>query len=285
MTDTARRAGSRTFGERLRVTMDTFGAVCVGIDPHPELLTAWGLPVAAEGVREFARTCVAAFAGRVAAVKPQSAFFEEYGSAGVAVLEEILADFHAAGTPVILDVKRGDIGSTMAGYARAYLADQAPLAADAITVSPYLGFRSLSPAMDLAAATHRGVFVLALTSNPEGRDVQHVADAGGSVARRIVDAAGAANAQAASRGVLGSVGLVVGATVGAAIADLGIDLAGANAPILAPGFGAQGGTAAEAASVFGPALPNVLAASSREVLGAGPDIPALRRRAEAARIQ
>lgn len=180
MTDTARRAGSRTFGERLRVTMDTFGAVCVGIDPHPELLTAWGLPVAAEGVREFARTCVAAFAGRVAAVKPQSAFFEEYGSAGVAVLEEILADFHSAGTPVILDVKRGDIGSTMAGYARAYLADQAPLAADAITVSPYLGFRSLSPAMDLAAATHRGVFVLALTSNPEGRDVQHVADAGGA---------------------------------------------------------------------------------------------------------
>ncbi|GAA1787176.1 orotidine-5'-phosphate decarboxylase [Nostocoides veronense] len=275
---------SMAFGARLRVTMDTFGAVCVGIDPHPELLTSWGLPVSAAGVRAFAQTCAEAFAGRVAAVKPQSAFFEEYGSAGIAVLEEILPIFQAAGTPVILDVKRGDIGSTMAGYARAYLADQAPLACDAITVSPYLGFGSLAPAMDLAQQTGRGLFVLALTSNPEGRSVQHVGGAGASVAGAIVTGAAEANARAAGRGELGSIGLVVGATVGSAVRDLGIDLAAANAPILAPGFGAQGGTAAEAAAVFGAALPNVLAASSREVLSAGPDVAALRRRAEAARI-
>jgi len=275
---------SMTFGARLRVTMDTFGAVSVGIDPHPELLTSWGLPVSAAGVRTFAQICAEAFAGRVAAVKPQSAFFEEYGSAGIAALEEILPIFRAAGTPVILDVKRGDIGSTMAGYARAYLAVDAPLACDAITVSPYLGFGSLAPAMDLAHQTGRGLFVLALTSNPEGRSVQHVGGAGASVAGAIVAGTAEANARAAERGELGSIGLVVGATVGAAVRDLGIDLAAANAPILAPGFGAQGGTAAQAAEVFGAALPNVLAASSREVLSAGPDVAALRRRAEAARI-
>lgn len=270
----------RTFGARLREAMQTYGPVCVGLDPHPPILTDWGLPVSAAGVRRFAEICVEAFAGRVAVVKPQSAFFEEYGSAGIAVLENTLGAFRAAGTLTILDVKRGDIGSTMAGYARAYLRDEAPLAADAITVSPYLGFGSLAPALDLAAETGRGLFVLALTSNPEGQSVQHARRGDESVAAAMVSGAAAANAGAGENGILGSVGLVVGATVGSAVRDLGIDLAAANAPILAPGFGAQGAGAEEARAVFGAALPNVLAASSREILGAGPEVDSLR---EAAR--
>lgn len=281
---TPRTVSSLTFGERLRAAMDRHGPVCVGIDPHPQLLSEWGLSATADGLRSFARTCVQAFAGRAAAVKPQSAFFEEYGSAGIGVLEETIGAFRDAGTLVILDVKRGDIGSTMAGYARAYLADGAPLAVDAITVSPYLGFGSLSPATDLAAATGRGVFVLALTSNPEGASVQHAGGPGDSVAKSIVAGAAALNAQAAERGILGSIGLVVGATVGTAVADLGIDLAGANAPILAPGFGAQGAGSQEAAAVFGAALPRVLVASSRDILAAGPNIDLLRNRMERARI-
>ncbi len=265
------------FGVRLREATDRFGPLCVGIDPHPELLAAWGLPCDPDGLRAFARRCVEAFAGHVAVVKPQSAFFEEYGSAGIAVLEETLAGLRGSGTLSLLDVKRGDIGSTMAGYARAYLADGAPLAADAITVSPYLGFGSLTPAIELAAATGRGVFVLTLTSNPEGPGVQHaVTPDGCSVAAGIVAGVAAANSAAAAAGHLGHVGMVVGATVGSAVRDLGLDLAAAAAPVLAPGFGAQGADADAIRRVFGGAVGAVLPASSREILAAGPDLDALR---------
>jgi orotidine-5'-phosphate decarboxylase len=281
--------------------MERAGPLCVGIDPHASLLAAWGLPDSAAGLETFSLRCVEAFAGVVACVKPQSAFFERHGAAGVAVLERLLAEAREAQTLCVLDVKRSDIGSTMAGYAEAYLADQAPLRADAITVSPYLGYGSLRPALDLAAATGRGVFVLALTSNPEGASVQHArwsppttgprgsasadvspppsSGAGSSVAGAMVAGAAADNADAAARGELGSVGLVVGATVGDAPRDLGLDLAAANAPLLAPGVGAQGATAADLRRVFGAAVGNVIASSSREVLAAGPRPSDLRRRA------
>jgi orotidine-5'-phosphate decarboxylase len=212
----------------------------------------------------------------VAAVKPQSAFFERFGSAGVAVLERTLAGLRDAGTLSLLDVKRGDIGTTMAGYAQAYLSDGSPLRADAITVSPYLGYESLRPALDLAAATGRGVFVLTLTSNPEGPSVQHAVRDGATVAASVVAGVARDNATASASGRLGSVGMVVGATVGSAVTDLGLDLAGAAGPLLAPGLGAQGGTPAALRETFGAALPQVLGTSSREVLVAGPGAGALR---------
>ncbi|HEX2705578.1 MAG TPA: orotidine-5'-phosphate decarboxylase [Candidatus Lustribacter sp.] len=267
---------STPFGVRLRAAMDAYGALCVGIDPHDGLLDGWGLPHDVSGLARFSAVCVEALGGQVACVKPQSAFFERFGSAGVAVLERTLADLRAAGTLTILDVKRGDIGSTMAAYAVAYLGEASPLRADAITVSPYLGYGSLRPALDLAAETGRGVFVLALTSNPEGASVQHAVRGGRSVAGAVVDGVRADNAAARGVGRLGSVGLVVGATVGSAVTDLGLDLAAANAPLLAPGVGAQGAAAGDLEAVFGAALPNVLASASREVLGAGPSVAALR---------
>jgi len=268
------------FGSRLRHAMDTHGPLCVGVDPHPGLLKAWGLDDDSDGLARFAGACVEALAGRVAVVKPQSAFFERHGSRGVAVLERLLADLRAAGTLSLMDVKRGDIGSTMQAYAEAYLRDGAPLAADAITCSPFLGAGSLRPALDLARATGRGVFVLALTSNPEGPSVQHATGPGGrSVAADVVALAAEENDGAA----LGSVGLVVGATVGSAVADLGLDLAGCRAPLLAPGVGAQGAGPAELRAVFGAARAQVLASSSREVLGAGPSVSALAAAAERTR--
>ncbi len=268
-----------SFGVRLRAAMDTHGPLCAGIDPHRALLHDWGLRYDLSGVQRFALTCVEAFAGRVAAVKPQSAFFEVFGAAGVALLERVVGELRAAGTLVILDVKRGDIGTTMEAYAEAFLGKDAPEPPDAITVSPYLGYGSLRPAVDLAHATGRGVFVLALTSNPEGPAVQHAVRDGVSVAGHIVAGASADNAEAAGRGQLGSVGLVVGATVGDAVTRLGLDLSGVNGPFLAPGLGAQGGSIESLRRVFGPAVGNVLAASSREVLAAGPDVAALGRRA------
>jgi orotidine-5'-phosphate decarboxylase len=255
--------------------MDELGPLCAGIDPHPGLLTHWGLDDTVQGLETFAMTCVEAFAGTVAVVKPQSAFFERHGSAGVAVLERTLASLREAGTLSLLDVKRGDIGSTMAAYAHAYLSRESPLRADAITVSPFLGFGSLRPALDLARDNGRGLFVLALTSNPEGAQVQHALRDGRSVAGSILDGVTSANGADSGAGVLGSVGMVIGATVGDAVVELGLDLALANAPLLAPGIGAQGATPHDLRTVFGAALANVLASSSREILGAGPDSAAL----------
>ena len=176
---------------------------------------------------------------------------------------------------MLLDVKRGDIGSTMQGYADAYLAPGAPLAADAVTLSPYLGFGSLAPALDTAVAAGRGVFVLARTSNAEGAAVQSAVAGGRSVAQGIVDEAAARNRGAVP---LGAVGLVVGAT-----ADHGLDLAALNGPVLAPGLGAQGAGPADIAARFrdvdGPVLPS----ASRSVLAAGPDVARLRAAASALR--
>jgi orotidine-5'-phosphate decarboxylase len=265
-----------TFGERLHRAMAERGPLCVGIDPHPALLHAWGLSDDVAGLERFARTVVDALADRVAVIKPQSAFFERFGSPGIHVLESIIRQLREAGSIALLDVKRGDIGSTMAAYASAYLDPASPLCADAITVSPYLGVGSLRPAFDVAAAHGGGVFVLALTSNPEGATVQHAATAGGrTVAQSVIDEISQLNEGVSP---LGSVGLVVGATIG----DTGHDLSKVNGPLLAPGLGAQGGTPDQLRTIFGENLQNVLPSYSREVLGAGPDFASLRAAAQRA---
>lgn len=259
------------FGERLTAAMAECGQVCVGIDPHASLLASWGLPDTAEGVREFSLTVVRELAGQVPAVKPQSAFYERHGAAGISALEETLAACRDAGLISILDVKRGDIGSTMGGYADAYLRRGAPLEADAITVSPYLGAGSLTPAADLALENGKGLYVLTLTSNPEGASIQHAGEPGQSVARRILEWVGERNVSEMRDGRrVGSIGCVIGATVGSVPAELGLDLTSSGATFLAPGVGAQGGTVADLHEVFGANFGRVLASVSRSVLSAGP---------------
>jgi orotidine-5'-phosphate decarboxylase len=259
-----------TFGKRLDAALDERGSLCVGIDPHPALLESWGLGDDVDGLARFADICVEAFAGTAAVIKPQSGLFEPYGSRGIAVLERTVAACRAAGALIVLDVKRGDIGTTMAGYARAYLDPAAPLASDAITVSPYLGVASLEPAFDLCAQHGTGVFVLALTSNPDGPQVQHArAEDGRTVAQLVIDDLAARNADADP---VGSLGVVVGATIGTAVAQLDA----LNGPYLVPGIGAQGGTAEDVRRIFGDALRNVVPSVSREVLRHGPDIAGLR---------
>ncbi|QYN39757.1 orotidine-5'-phosphate decarboxylase [Pseudonocardia sp. DSM 110487] len=263
------------FGARLAGTVARLGPLCAGIDPHPGLLASWGLTDDADGLARFADACVAAFAGNVAVVKPQSAFFERHGSRGVAVLEELLSAFAGTATLTILDVKRGDIGSTMDGYADAYLGVGAPLGADAVTLSPYLGFGSLSSALDTAADAGRGAFVLARTSNPEGAEVQLAEFGGRGTAQAMVDGAAARNAGLAP---LGDVGVVVGAT-----REHGLDLSTLNGPVLAPGLGAQGAAPADLAAIFAGLQGLVLPAASRSVLAAGPTVAALRAAAESLR--
>lgn len=259
------------FGARLLDAKARRGPLCLGIDPHPELLRAWGLPTTVDGLAAFCDICVQAYAG-FAAVKPQVAFFEAYGAGGFAVLERTIAALRADGVLVIADAKRGDIGSTMAAYAAAWVGDS-PLAADAVTASPYLGFGSLRPLLDVAAAHDRGVFVLAATSNPEGPTVQCAQHEGRSVAQLIVDEVAATNAAANKQtpSEPGSVGVVVGATVGQPP-----DLSALGGPVLIPGLGVQGGRPEALAGLGGAASEWLLPAVSREVLRAGPAVSDLR---------
>lgn len=264
---------STTFGARFTAALAERGPFCVGIDPHSSLLLEWGLSDDVAGLERFAMTVVEAVAPVCSLVKPQSAFYERFGSRGVAVLERVVAASREAGALVLLDVKRGDIGSTSAAYADAYLDPASPLGSDAITVSPFLGFGSLDPFVDAATRHDAGLFVLALTSNKEGPEVQHArTDTGEAVGARVLDHLRRLNDGAEP---LGSFGAVVGATIAAPDPDTGIDL-DFNGPVLAPGFGAQGGTPADIARIFGRAAGRVAASSSREVLRAGPDAAAMR---------
>ncbi|MFY1693431.1 orotidine-5'-phosphate decarboxylase [Plantactinospora sp. WMMB782] len=258
------------FGSRLHRAMAERGQLCVGIDPHPGLLARWGLPDDVDGLTRFCGTVVEALGDRVAVFKPQSAFFERFGSRGVGVLESIIRQLRGAGALVLLDVKRGDIGSTVAAYADAYLDPSSPMYVDAITASPFLGVGSLAPMFDTARKYGGGVFVLALTSNPEGASVQRAVGADGrTVAQTIIEEISQLNRGAEP---LGSFGLVVGATVG----ETGHDLSGVGGPLLAPGLGAQGARPDDLRTVFGGELAKVLPSYSREVLGAGPESAALR---------
>lgn len=269
-----------TFGTRVRDMIAARGRLCVGIDPHESLLADWGLPVSATGAREFGLRVVEASAGETGIVKPQVSFFERFGSAGLAALEEVIRAARTAGLIVIADAKRGDIGTTMAGYAEAWLAPGAPLESDALTVNPYLGVGALAPAFETAQTHGKGLFVLAATSNPEAVELQTSTDASGrTVTARIVDEVSRFNAEHTARGAWGSMGFVVGATVD--LSSRGVPEAMTPpAPILAPGFGAQGARLEHVGDIFGALAPTVIASESRAILRAGPDglVPAIRTR-------
>lgn len=260
---------SEGFGERVRSALHARGPLCVGIDPHSALLAAWGLTDDARGVREFGLRTIEAAAGRVAVVKPQVSFFERFGSQGIAALEDVLAAARAAGLIVIADAKRGDIGSTMDDYARAWLSPGSPLEADALTVNPFLGVGALAGTFARAEEHGKGLFVLAATSNPEAEGLQRSAGStGATVSASIIAEVSERNAAASGAGQWGSIGFVIGATVD--WMQAGIEPFTPVAPILAPGFGAQGATPADLRSRFGAMSSAVIASESRSILSAGP---------------
>ncbi len=244
------------------------GNLCVGVDPHETLVGSWGFDYDVKGLERVSRGLIEAIGDRVAVFKPQAAFFECFGAAGVQVLARVLHDIKQAGALSILDVKRGDIGSTMTAYASAYLSGRTDLSADAITLSPFLGFGSLAPAVELAHQTGRGIYVLCRTSNPEGSEVQQAVYEGRTIAQQIVDAAHETN----QRSGQDAIGLVIGGT----LLQLNLDLQGFSGSILVPGIGAQGGTVEGLESLFGVATRQLLPSASREVMKAGPQPEALR---------
>ncbi|UFS60295.1 orotidine-5'-phosphate decarboxylase [Subtercola endophyticus] len=264
--------GARGFGARLEEVFARYGQLCVGIDPHDYLLDAWGLPRSAEGVREFGLRVVDAAAGLTGIVKPQVAFFELYGAAGFAALEEVLAAARAAGLLVIADAKRGDIGSSVEAYGRAWLTPGSSLEVDAMTLTAYTGVASLTAVFDLAESTGKGAFVLSATSNPESFTLQTARSGELSTAGLVASEVCTFNRVRVSQsGDLGNIGLVLGATKN--LLDYGVDrdlLATTPAPpVLAPGFGFQGATFDQVRSVFGPLASATVVAVSRSVLQSG----------------
>jgi orotidine-5'-phosphate decarboxylase len=265
-----------TFGDRVAAAVRATGPLCAGIDPSARLLDDWGLSDDARGLKEFCAVCVEAFAGVVGVVKPQVAFFERHGAAGMAELERLVANAHTHGLVVLNDAKRGDVDTTVEAYADAWVGEASPLAGDAVTVHPYLGLGALEPLVRLAAANGRGVMVVARSSNPEGRALQQAVTAQGpSVEDMLLAEIAALN---------GSAGIpsgTVGAVVGATLAPSEFALSQLGGVILAPGLGAQGAAPADVAKRFAGCAPGtVLPSSSRGLLRHGPDPEALRRNAE-----
>ena len=262
-----------SFGSRLATSFEKYGHLCVGIDPHAALLDEWSLTDDIEGLNTFANKVLDASVGRVGIIKPQVSFFERHGSAGFAVLERLAQKAAQTDIVVIMDAKRGDIGSTMDGYFDAWLGKAAPFLCDALTVSPYLGFESLNTVMANAIERGKGLFVLAATSNPEGKALQTATVAPDkTIATDIWHRLAKVNAVTSSaHGQLGSFGAVVGATLD--LRSFGLDLTspdGALAtPILAPGFGAQGAELADAKRLFGANSAALIASVSRSVLRGG----------------
>jgi orotidine-5'-phosphate decarboxylase len=254
-----------SFGQRLLKTFEQKGQLCIGIDPSIDQLRSWGLPISAEGAKSFSFSMLDAIQDDVGIVKFQVGFFEQFGPEGFSHLSELLADAKSRELVVVADAKRGDIGSTMSGYATAWLSREAAFACDALTVSPYLGSDSLAETANVALENNRGLFVLAATSNPEASALQSAIRDGRTVARSVLDFA-----QQYSGAGLGSIGVVVGATVNDV--DLGLDFsASLKIPVLVPGFGAQGATLADARSLLSGYADTAICNVSRLVAGASLD--------------
>ncbi len=262
---------NRTFGDRLAERIADLGPLCVGVDPSREMLASWERDDDVYGLEFFALAMLEAAMGHAAALKPQVAYFERFGSVGYAVLERVISEGRDAGLMVIADAKRGDIGSTNDGYAEAWFAPQSPLRADALTVSPYLGLSAMSSLVDSAVATGSGLFVVVASSNEEGRVVQSARTATDEkVEDYLLRQIATLNEKADH---LGAVGAVVGATRDRPRFDLSM----LHGPYLVPGVGAQGASPDDVGKLFercpkGSVLVNV----SRAISGAGPESRALR---------
>jgi orotidine-5'-phosphate decarboxylase len=261
----------KNFAQRFLELADSRSPFCLGIDPTPQLLKAWQLPDNADGLARMCETIASAAQDRLAIVKPQIAFFERFGSKGIQVLETLIESFHERGTLVLVDGKRGDIGSTVEAYAQAYLGASSAFRADAITAHAYLGFGSLKPLLDRAVDVGAGVFVVVRSSNVEGIALQSavLTTDGRTVADSLSDMITEFNEQT-SGNEIGPIGAVVGATIESDLLSTLERLP--RSLILAPGIGHQGATFDDLRKRFQHHAARAIPSSSRAVLDRGPDV-------------
>ncbi|EFA23309.1 orotidine-5'-phosphate decarboxylase [Bifidobacterium gallicum] len=273
-TDEELKALRSDFGLRLSNSMKQYGPLCIGIDPHRKLLQEWGYNVNADGAEIFSMRMIQAATSRAAAVKFQLSMFERYGSKGIAALERVLFAARQLGLITIVDGLQGGLTTTVSALADAYFNPGAPLLCDAATFMPYYGARSLGGIIEDALNNGRGVFIASLTSNPEGASLQTAIRQSGEFKGHTVAYGIARTAQKYNNEIkgLGSVGLIIGATIGQWVQDSGFSPSSFTGPILSPGYGWQGAGAADLKSVFRGTQGNVLVTVSREIAKRGPDI-------------
>jgi orotidine-5'-phosphate decarboxylase len=254
--------------------MREYGPLVFGLDPSGDILVEWGVGDSADGLERFVDIVVEASVGTVGVVKPQSAFYERHGWRGMRCLARLVDACRTAGVLVLLDAKRGDVGSTNEAYAEAYLGPDAAIPVDAITITPYLGLAAMQPILDRAVANGAGVFIVTRSSNAEGRAIQGARHPSTTTVEHqlVVDIA-AENHRVAPDSI-GPIGAVFGPTHGP---PTDFDLSVMNGLFLAPGVGTQGATPADVAACFASCPDRVLPSASRSLLGAGPE-PSFRRR-------
>ncbi|MGV7019511.1 orotidine-5'-phosphate decarboxylase [Gardnerella vaginalis] len=271
------QAQRSNFGLRLKNAMAKYGPLCVGIDPHRKMLLNWGYKMDAQGAELFSMRMLQAMNGRAAAVKFQSSMFERYGSKGFAALERVLYAARQMDVITIVDCGHGGLSTTISALADAYFKPDAPLLTDAITLLPYYGARSMGGLINEALNNGKGVFIASLTSNREGASLQTAIRQTGSYRGTTVAHGIAQTAQIFNNNTkgMGSVGLIVGATIGDWMNGGGIDLTSFTGPILSPGYGWQGAEANDLKTVFAGTHGNVLVTVSRSIASHGPDIGAL----------
>lgn len=261
------------FGDRLaRAVKQKRSPVCVGLDPRwqslPKVLrgqtNAADYATVADRTRMFCCEVIDAVADLVPIVKPQAAFFERLGPHGMGCLLEVIHHAIKRGLLVLLDGKRGDIGSTAEAYAAAYLGADSPWSCDALTVNPYLGADTLEPFVERSEASGAGIFVLVKTSNPGSRFIQDLTSSEGRVYDRV--AATVEKLSAATRGEsgYGIVGAVTGAPYPEELSELRAKLP--SAWLLIPGYGAQGAGAAEVRGGFDSKGLGAIVNSSRGII-------------------
>ncbi|MCY1020504.1 orotidine-5'-phosphate decarboxylase [Pyxidicoccus sp. MSG2] len=263
-----------SFSHNFHALADQRSPFCLGIDPSKDLLTRWGLPDTAQGLRDFCDRLADAAGDRVALVKPQSAFFERHGPDGLKVLQHVMKRFKQQGALTLLDVKRGDIGSTMDAYAQSLFGPNSAYQADAATFSAYLGFGALVKTLELARAASAFAFIVVRSSNPEGTSLQTATGADGrTVAEALADGIREVNEQPGP-GAPPVVGAVMGATL--PDSDRGVVERLGGTLMLTPGIGAQGAGFDDLKRLFTGRELQVVPTATRSVLEAGPDAASLR---------
>lgn len=263
------------FGTALSAGFQSGKRLCVGIDPHAYLLEAADLPDSASGAERFGIRLVEAAAGLALAVKPQVAFFERFGSDGYAALENVFYAARQSGLLLIADAKRGDVGSSFDAYAEAWLTPGAALEADALTVSAFQGFGVLSSALELSVQFGKGLFVLVATSNPEAAPIQQaMVSADTTVSAHLLNEILRFNQERNAAAPVANIGAVLGATLQLSayglLSHTSADQPDSQVmPILAPGFGHQGGHIDRVRESFGDLIRGVIVTESRSMVVEG----------------
>ena len=267
---------NKNFSQKFLELAKTRSPFCLGIDPTEELIKGWGLNFDIAGLKKMCEIIIAAAKDNLALVKPQSAYFERFGPEGMAILQNLVKEFHKKETLVLLDAKKADIGATTLSYAKAYLGKESSYNFDAITATAYMGFEALMPMLEYAKEQNCGVFIVVRSSNIEGSMIQKSLIANKtSIADYLGQKINDFNHQILNQAI-GPIGAVMGATL--ASEDIKTTISKLNnCLILTPGIGHQGASFEDLKTNYQPVIKNIIPTSSRAVLSKGPDLISLRK--------